>query len=63
LGIEVKINRKVKGVGQECPTHTGNSNANVNDDPNVKSVGQECPTQGGASHTNIAEPPVFVCDE
>jgi hypothetical protein len=37
VGRAVKVRIKVKGVGQECPTHTGN----------VKGVGQECPTHTG----------------
>jgi hypothetical protein len=39
-GLESKFKSKVKGVGQECPTHTGN--------PNVKGVGQERPIHTGS---------------
>ena len=41
-----KIDPKVKGVGQECPTHTGkpNRNGKGNINPKIKGVGQECPT-------------------
>jgi PD-(D/E)XK endonuclease len=35
-GQETKFNPNVKGVGQECPTHTGA--------PEVKGDGQECPS-------------------
>jgi len=37
---------KVKGVGQECPTHTCNPNfdSKINFNRKVKGVGQECPT-------------------
>jgi hypothetical protein len=41
-GWEVKFQTKVKGVGQECPTHTGN--------PNVQNDRQECP-----SHSEVID--------
>ena len=38
INVRIKIN--VKGVGQECPTHTGKIKIKIN----VKGVGQECPS-------------------
>jgi len=35
----VKVKTNVKGIGQECPIHTGKSN--------VKGIGQECPIHTG----------------
>ena len=46
---KTKIKGNVKGVGQECPTHTSKFNikGKTKINGNVKGVGQECPT-----HTN-----------
>jgi len=41
------FNPNVKGVGQECPTHTGNLNINCKTKIKVNGVGQECPTHTG----------------
>jgi hypothetical protein len=45
---------KVKGVGQECPTHTCkfNPNGKGNNNSKVRGVGQECPTHTGNINPN-----------
>ena len=34
--VSPKINNKVKGVGQECPTHMGNTNIKSNGNTKVR---------------------------
>ncbi len=52
--LNPNINSKVKGVGQECPTHTSKPDINSRSHPNIngkiKGVGQECPTHTGLSY-------------
>ncbi len=52
--ISSNVNSKVKGDGQECPTHTCNPNINskVNSNLKVKGVGQECPTHTYSCNVN-----------
>jgi len=52
--VSPKINNKVKGVGQECPTHMGNTNTKSNGNTKVRSVGQQCPTPPLVASTSTA---------
>jgi hypothetical protein len=40
-------NSKVKGLGQECPSYTCNTNTRSNGNSLVKGLGQECPSHTG----------------